>query len=375
MYGREKICTKCGLPKEDCEYTWSIRGIKKLLSCNPCRFMNNVWFRQNGNIILDMLCYLRYYGRHRKKTMRIISLLALFLLSACTAHPLTPTTTPTSPIPSSTPLPTGTSTVTPTATLVPLPETEAVKALQEAYTAEGKGYQVGWNQEGTGLAIIWVNPENPEEKKIVPEIVINPKDGSAVRTYFCETEESGKFEVTTNYTTEEIKTRTFSEWEIKEGILVKETNKFTGLVKPEEGPTLELYSLDEINAELALSSAIATDEERGVPRSAPTRMLEELFGRVVKENRVYFTYEKMLIQAYGTYYFGDNQIEIQNSQSDITQTVNVPFYIVRSVGDNGQFAFIGWKAGGKNYTRITNKDNLNIPKNFNSIFTKRAPKG
>lgn len=32
-----KICTKCGLPKDESEYTWSIRGVKKHSSCNPCR--------------------------------------------------------------------------------------------------------------------------------------------------------------------------------------------------------------------------------------------------------------------------------------------------------------------------------------------------
>lgn len=32
-----KVCTKCGLPKDDAEYSWSIRGIKKHSSCNSCR--------------------------------------------------------------------------------------------------------------------------------------------------------------------------------------------------------------------------------------------------------------------------------------------------------------------------------------------------
>ncbi len=32
-----KICSKCGLLKEDSEYSWSIRNIKKHSSCNPCR--------------------------------------------------------------------------------------------------------------------------------------------------------------------------------------------------------------------------------------------------------------------------------------------------------------------------------------------------
>jgi len=32
-----KICTKCGLPKGDTEYSWSISGIKKHSSCNSCR--------------------------------------------------------------------------------------------------------------------------------------------------------------------------------------------------------------------------------------------------------------------------------------------------------------------------------------------------
>ena len=32
-----KVCTKCGLPKDDTEYSWSIRGIKKHSRCNSCR--------------------------------------------------------------------------------------------------------------------------------------------------------------------------------------------------------------------------------------------------------------------------------------------------------------------------------------------------
>src|SRR5215207_836740 len=32
-----KICTKCGLPKDISEYSWSIRGIKRHSSCNSCR--------------------------------------------------------------------------------------------------------------------------------------------------------------------------------------------------------------------------------------------------------------------------------------------------------------------------------------------------
>ena len=32
-----KICTKCGLPKDDTQYSWSIRGVKKHSSCNQCR--------------------------------------------------------------------------------------------------------------------------------------------------------------------------------------------------------------------------------------------------------------------------------------------------------------------------------------------------
>ena len=32
-----KKCTKCGLPKEDSEFSWSIRNIKRHSSCNSCR--------------------------------------------------------------------------------------------------------------------------------------------------------------------------------------------------------------------------------------------------------------------------------------------------------------------------------------------------
>ena len=32
-----KRCSKCGLLKEDMEFSWSIRGVKKHSSCNSCR--------------------------------------------------------------------------------------------------------------------------------------------------------------------------------------------------------------------------------------------------------------------------------------------------------------------------------------------------
>ena len=32
-----KVCTKCGLPKDESEYSWSIKNIKKHSSCNSCR--------------------------------------------------------------------------------------------------------------------------------------------------------------------------------------------------------------------------------------------------------------------------------------------------------------------------------------------------
>ena len=32
-----KNCSKCGLPKDESEFSWSIRGIKKHSSCNTCR--------------------------------------------------------------------------------------------------------------------------------------------------------------------------------------------------------------------------------------------------------------------------------------------------------------------------------------------------
>lgn len=32
-----KVCSKCGLPKDDSKYSWSIRNIKKHSACNSCR--------------------------------------------------------------------------------------------------------------------------------------------------------------------------------------------------------------------------------------------------------------------------------------------------------------------------------------------------
>ena len=37
-----KVCSKCGLPKDDSEYSWSIRNIKKHSSCNSCRALERM---------------------------------------------------------------------------------------------------------------------------------------------------------------------------------------------------------------------------------------------------------------------------------------------------------------------------------------------
>lgn len=49
-----KVCTKCSLPKEDSEYSWSIRNIKKHSSCNSCR---------NGE-------RMNYYERNKDKELK-----------------------------------------------------------------------------------------------------------------------------------------------------------------------------------------------------------------------------------------------------------------------------------------------------------------
>lgn len=43
-----RICTKCGLSKDDSEYAWSIRGVKKHSACNSCRaFERKDYYRRN----------------------------------------------------------------------------------------------------------------------------------------------------------------------------------------------------------------------------------------------------------------------------------------------------------------------------------------
>ncbi len=32
-----RVCTKCGLSKDDSEYSWSIKGVKRHSSCKSCR--------------------------------------------------------------------------------------------------------------------------------------------------------------------------------------------------------------------------------------------------------------------------------------------------------------------------------------------------
>ena len=49
-----KTCSKCGLPKDASEYSWSIRGIKKHSSCNSCRNEERMG----------------YYERHKDKELK-----------------------------------------------------------------------------------------------------------------------------------------------------------------------------------------------------------------------------------------------------------------------------------------------------------------
>ena len=32
-----RVCMKCGIPKDESEFSWSIRGVKKHSACNECR--------------------------------------------------------------------------------------------------------------------------------------------------------------------------------------------------------------------------------------------------------------------------------------------------------------------------------------------------
>jgi len=47
-------CSKCGLPKDESEFTWSIAGVKKHSSCNACRAEER----------------LDYYKRNKKKELK-----------------------------------------------------------------------------------------------------------------------------------------------------------------------------------------------------------------------------------------------------------------------------------------------------------------
>lgn len=43
-----KVCSKCGLPKDDTEYSWSIRGVKRHSACNSCRAQERLDYYQRN---------------------------------------------------------------------------------------------------------------------------------------------------------------------------------------------------------------------------------------------------------------------------------------------------------------------------------------
>ena len=43
-----KVCSKCGLPKDESEYSWSIRNIKKHSACNSCRASERMVYYQRN---------------------------------------------------------------------------------------------------------------------------------------------------------------------------------------------------------------------------------------------------------------------------------------------------------------------------------------
>ena len=59
-----KVCSKCGLPKDESEYTWSIRENKKHSACNSCRAQDRVDYyeRNKDNVSSEMVA--KFYHRH-----------------------------------------------------------------------------------------------------------------------------------------------------------------------------------------------------------------------------------------------------------------------------------------------------------------------
>jgi hypothetical protein len=43
-----KTCSKCGLPKDESEFSWSIRGVKKHSACNECRAAERMDYYQRN---------------------------------------------------------------------------------------------------------------------------------------------------------------------------------------------------------------------------------------------------------------------------------------------------------------------------------------
>jgi len=151
----------------------------------------------------------------------------LFVLTAC-GTPAAQVTVTLDVTVTPSPAPTETPTVIPSPTESPLPETDAIKEISEAYKADGAGYELGWSETNKDqIALFWTNPEKPEEKVEVTEIVVDPETGEGRRTYMFDNPAGGTAELTVKYTKEQLIARNFSAWEIKDGKWTRKTDTIT----------------------------------------------------------------------------------------------------------------------------------------------------
>ncbi len=295
-----------------------------------------------------------------------IIIISLFFLTACgTSAPQMTVTSEVTVILTPTPIFTAAPTFTPTPTATPLPKfsPEIITAVE----TQLPGYTVFGDQikDGTG--------------NFVPDIHIVPgAEAGTYTTHMAEYifEANGQI-----YPMPEHKV----ELKIDEnGRLCQEAmclendawaRKMETFPALEGGEvSLEVYSNAEVNAEIVATAKNVIPEERDVTDKGAYVLLDELFGRRLFGGRTaHFTYEGMLMESYMHYAFADNQLNVISETGD-EETIETPCYIVGAIGNNGEYALVGWRVGGRDYVRLIDKQGLRDPVKFNSYFEDNEPK-
>lgn len=301
-----------------------------------------------------------------------ISIMILLLLTACGVAEPAPTSTVTAII---TPTATFTATPTfsPTVTFTPTPAIP-VEIIQSVETT-----LPGYTLRGDQLM--------DTDGNIVPELKILVGEDGVSYTFLRKYEFLGDPEFSVKIGQSEIKVMEdggldTSGWLYKDDGWTRETKQFPGIVDGKvvnDGPTFDLYSAEEVTAELALTAETARPEEKvdttnGEAYNIAYILLDELLGRKFYSSKPTLTYGGMLMQPYSRYFWGDNALEVQDELTGEVREINTAVYVVDAIGENGDVALVGWRAGGEDFVRVVDKPGLNDLKNFNSLFEKREPK-